>query len=496
MDASTPGTFGKYEIIGILGRGGTGEVVLARDSLGRKVAIKRPFPNPLADGLISFQVEARAATLDHPNIPAIYELGEQDGLPFIVMEYVEGESLDKIIKSGKPLDLILKLSIIEQVCSALGYAHKKGIIHCDIEPTNVIVRADGVAKIIDFGIAMTQTPDGNPRLTQTSQLIGTLHYLAPERLKGEAVDGRADIFSTGVMLYQLLTGHLLFAEGEVFHYYRIVNEVHSPLSTHINNYPPALDAILTRALAKNPEDRYATAEGFADSLEEVISDLKWSRASQMFDEAERLSTQGRLGPALERFKEATQLDPTNLQAGRLRTLLSEKLEAEGGSATTFIQRLSQVPLEVPPAPSLPRTPSPVSPSTAGFDTGEFTRKTSADESRAPTSAPAPANEAGREKGRSWGGSSGPGAFTEIFLGSPLKAEVRNPDGATLVGVFYATDRMQLPTLKKNAQYSRRRALLGRLHYGRCEVSIPSSHKLGKLETPSILRLEFRPDPKK
>jgi len=304
-----------------------GEVILAQDEdLGRRVAIKRPFKSAMEEGLARFQVEAKAATLRHPNIPAVYEMGVQDGLPFIAMEFVEGEPLDKIIASGRPLDLISKLRIIEQVCSALGHAHEKGIIHRDIKPANVIVQPDGVAKIIDFGIAKIQNLEMTSGLTQTSQIIGSLHYIAPERFKGELVDGRADIFSAGVMLYLLLTGNLPFGGSEATASYKIVNEAHTGLGTHIHNYPPALDAIMDQALAKSPFDRYATAEDFADALHDVIEDLKKNRIFQLFDDAERLATESRYAPALELLDEAMKLDPANTQVRKLRKLVREHQE--------------------------------------------------------------------------------------------------------------------------------------------------------------------------
>ena len=327
MDKVSAGKIGKYEIIKVLGRGGMGEVILAQDEvLGRRVAIKRPFKSALEEGLARFQLEARAATLRHPNIPAVYEMGEEDGLPFIVMEFVEGEPLDKIINSGRHIDLIEKLSIIEQVCSALGYAHEKGIIHRDIKPANVIVQPDGVAKIIDFGIAKIQDPGGNAALTQTSQILGSLYYIAPERFKGEASDGRVDIFSAGVMLFKLLTGKEPFTGGEATASYKIVNEAHSPLGAYLQDYPPALDGILEKSLAKNPDDRYLAAEDFADALHEVIEDLKKSRVFQLFDDAERLAAESRYTPALELLDEAIKLDPANTQARKLRKLVREHQE--------------------------------------------------------------------------------------------------------------------------------------------------------------------------
>jgi serine/threonine protein kinase len=306
-----------------------GEVLLAEDEdLGRRVAIKRPFKSAMDEGLARFQVEAKAAVLKHPNIPAVYEMGEQDGLPYIAMEYVEGEPLDKIIASGRPLDLILKLNIIRQVCLALGHAHEKGIIHRDIKPANVIVQPDGVAKIIDFGIAKLQNLDVTQGLTQTQQIIGSLHYIAPERFRGETIDGRADIFSAGVMLYLLLTGHLPFGGSEVTASYKIVNEAHSSLKEHIHDYPEALDGILDRALAKNPYDRYSTAEDFAEALDEIIEELKKSRVGVLFDDAERLAAESRYAPALELLDEAIRLDPNNTQVKKLRKLLREHQERQ------------------------------------------------------------------------------------------------------------------------------------------------------------------------
>src|ERR1700678_1616243 len=328
MDATSAGMIGKYQVIRVLGRGGMGEVVLAQDDLGRRVAIKKPFKSAMEDGLARFKLEARASTLSHPNIPVVYEMGMQDGLPFIAMEFVEGEPLDKLIASGRPLDLITKLSIIEQVCAGLGHAHQKGIIHRDIKPANVILQPNGVAKIIDFGIAKIQNLEQTSGLTQTSQIIGSLHYIAPERFKGEAIDGRVDLFSAGVMLYLLLTGHLPFAGGEATASYRIVNEAHTKLGQHIHDYPPALDAIIDQALAKDPQDRYATAEDFADALHEVIEDLKKSRVFQLFDDAERLTTESRFAPALELLDEALKLDPANTQARKLRKLVREHQERQ------------------------------------------------------------------------------------------------------------------------------------------------------------------------
>jgi serine/threonine-protein kinase len=327
MDTTIRGKNGTYHIIKPLRSGGMGEVLLARDEMDRRVAIKRPFASALADSLARFELEGKAATLEHPNIAKIYETGIQsDGRPYLAMEFVDGKELKDIIDSGEPLDLLVKLSIIEQVCAGLGYAHQKGFIHRDIKPGNVMVQPNGMAKIIDFGIAKMVDLDRTTELTQTSQVIGSLHYIAPERFKNEAMDGRADVFSTGVMLYLLLTGKLPFAGGEVTAAYQIVNEAPTTLAVHIRDYPPALDDIMDQALAKNPEQRFATAEDFGDALHEVIEGLKKTRVFRLFDDAERLTMETRYEPALELLDEAIKLDPSNTQVRKLRKMVREHQE--------------------------------------------------------------------------------------------------------------------------------------------------------------------------
>jgi eukaryotic-like serine/threonine-protein kinase len=328
MERVSLGKIGRYEIIKVLGRGGMGEVILAQDeNLGRRVAIKRPFKSAVAEGLARFQVEAKAATLRHPNIPAVYEMGVHEDLPFIAMEFVEGETLEKIIETRRnELDLITKLRIMEQVCSALGYAHENGVVHRDIKPANIIVQPDGVAKIIDFGIAKVQDETTGSDLTKPSQLIGSLHYIAPERFLGGATDGRVDIFSVGVTLFKLLTGKEPFTGGEATASFKIMNEAHASLAAFMHDYPPVLDEILAKSLAKNPDDRYQTGEDFADALHEVIEDLKRTRVTELFSDAERLTTERRFAPALELLDEAIKLDPSNTQARKLRKFVREHQE--------------------------------------------------------------------------------------------------------------------------------------------------------------------------
>ena len=331
MEATTENTarkkIGKYEITGVLGRGGMGVVYRAEDRrIGRQVAIKT-----LTEGfsgqpemLERFYREAQAGILQHPNIVIVYDLGDEDGMPFIVMEYVDGDPLDKIIASGRQMHLADKLSIIEQVCAALGYAHQRGVIHRDIKPANVIVQPDGHAKIVDFGIARVQTSK-ETGLTRTGNVIGTVHYIAPERLKGQPFDGRSDIFATGVMLYLLLAGQLPFTGEDMTVLQKLVNEPAPPLKTYLANYPPALDDILDRALAKDPAQRYATAEEFAADLHALGEQLKKGQISELFDDAERLATEQQFGRAREVLLQLVRIDPQHTGARQLLGVVQQNM---------------------------------------------------------------------------------------------------------------------------------------------------------------------------
>ncbi len=329
MDATVKKKIGKYEITGILGRGGMGVVYRAEDRrIGRLVAIKT-----LTEGfsgqpemLERFYREAQAGILQHPNIVIVYDLGDEDGVPFIVMEYVEGEPLDKLISSGRQLPLIEKISIIEQVCAALGYAHQRGVIHRDIKPANVIVQPDGHAKIVDFGIARVQSSKAETGLTRTGNVIGTIHYIAPERLKGQPFDGRSDIFSTGVMLYLLLAGQLPFTGEDMAVLQKLVNDPAPPLRTYLASYPPVLDSILDRALAKNPAHRYATAEEFAADLHALGEELKRGQITELFNDAERLATDQQFGRAREILLQLVRIDPQHTGARKLLGVVQQNLE--------------------------------------------------------------------------------------------------------------------------------------------------------------------------
>jgi serine/threonine protein kinase len=207
MTEHMPTKIGKYEVVGLLGRGGMGAVYKARDPvINRLVAIK-VLTSGIADDpelLKRFYREAETAgNLHHPNIVTIYDLGQQDGSLYLVMEYIDGMSLERLARSGRELSLTERISIMMDVCHGLDHAHQRGVVHRDIKPANVMVLKDGSAKIVDFGIAHIGS-GGN--LTNTGMVLGTLSSMAREQVIGEKVDSRSDIFSTGVVLYQLITG--------------------------------------------------------------------------------------------------------------------------------------------------------------------------------------------------------------------------------------------------------------------------------------------------
>ncbi len=326
---------GKYDVIDLLGRGGMGLVYRAFDrQLNREVAIKTVTEGFTGDQEMLqrfYREAAKTGALKHPNIVIVYDLGEQDGFPYIVMEYLSGDPLDKIIQSTQLQPLAYKLKIIEQVCYALGYAHRNDVIHRDVKPANVIVQPDGVVKLLDFGIARQEKTDGH--LTRTGHVVGTLHYMAPERLKNEAFDGRSDIFSVGIMMFQLLTGDLPFA-GDYNIVQKILNEKYPPLRQFLHDYPPALDGILDRSLAKNPNDRYSTADEMAAEVSSLAHELKKEQVAEWIDRAERLVQQEQFTTARDVLLQLLKVDSQHTRARQLIAQVQQNL--------TLRQRAEQI----------------------------------------------------------------------------------------------------------------------------------------------------------
>ena len=306
---------GRYRITGELGRGGMGIVYQGEDRLiGRRVAIKT-LTEVTPELRERFYLEARSGILSHPNIVTVYELGEHEGSPFIAMEFIEGDSLEKLLREQKRLSLLEALSIVEQICAGLGYAHGHGVVHRDVKPANILIRPDGRVTIVDFGIA--RLADQTKQLTKTDTLLGTFHYIAPERLKGEASDGKADIWSVGVMLYEMLTGELPFKGRDVSALYRVIHEPYVPLAEHIQDMPDDLSHVLDKALAKQLNARYATAEEMAFDLHVLAQGLKRDRVGSLLETARRLTDQSQFASARTVLLQAQRIDPANTDAKSL-----------------------------------------------------------------------------------------------------------------------------------------------------------------------------------
>lgn len=265
---------GKYKIVELVGEGAMGVVYRGRDTvLDRSVAIK-VMNESIArqdDLRRRFLHEAQAAaSLQHPNVVTIFDLGDADGHLFIAMEFVEGIDLEKLMESGQLLSLQAKLDIMIDVLTGLSFAHKRGIIHRDIKPANIRVTGDGRAKIMDFGVAHLSSSS----MTTTGSLLGTPSYMAPEQITEGKTTEQTDIFAVGGVLYQLLTNMKPF-EGPTLQnlFFRIITEDPKPVSSLMPNLPRSLDAIVQKAMAKDPKDRYANALVMANELSAVRAKL-------------------------------------------------------------------------------------------------------------------------------------------------------------------------------------------------------------------------------
>ncbi|HEV8215993.1 MAG TPA: serine/threonine-protein kinase, partial [Gemmatimonadaceae bacterium] len=277
---------GPYEIVAPLGAGGMGEVYRARDTrLDRTVAIKVLTASLASDpGLRDrFDREARViSSLNHPHICSLFDVGHQDGVDFLVLEYLEGETVAERVAGRGRLDPDAALKVAIDICDALDKAHRSGVVHRDLKPANVMLTKAG-AKLLDFGLAKRATPvvatDGlsmlpttPPNLTAQGTILGTFQYMAPEQIEGLEADARTDIFAFGALLFEMLTGRKAF-EGKTRASLlgAILKDEASPVSRLQPVAPPALDRIIATCLAKDPDDRYQTAR-------DLLRDLKWVAA--------------------------------------------------------------------------------------------------------------------------------------------------------------------------------------------------------------------------
>jgi tRNA A-37 threonylcarbamoyl transferase component Bud32 len=273
----TPTKLGRYEIVDEIGKGAMGIVYLARDPLiGRLVALKTfrigysVKDQEMEQFRIRFMREAQSAgILTHPNIVTIHDVVEasEEGLAFIAMEYVRGTNLKLMLQAEQPLTLTAALDVVSQVGDALDYAHANRVIHRDVKPANILITQDARVKITDFGIARLDSSN----LTQEGQLLGTPNYMAPEQIQGKEVDHRADLFSLGVVLYEMLTRHKPFqGENLTVVSHRIVYDQFTPPREYARDLPPGLERVLSRALEKDPGRRYQQAKEMVEDLRRVV----------------------------------------------------------------------------------------------------------------------------------------------------------------------------------------------------------------------------------
>ena len=312
-------TISHYRLINQLGAGGMGEVLAEDTRLGRRVAIKFLPQESTADEQAKKRLvrEARAAAkLDHPNICAIHEVDEEDGRSFIVMQYLEGETLAKLIQR-KPVELCESLDIAVQIAGALAEAHSRGIVHRDIKPQNVMITARGQVKVLDFGLAkivlqksLTDTAAQTERLlTEPGMIIGTVPYMSPEQVQGETLDERSDIFSFGAVMYEMLSRHQPFAaENAATTISTILTKEPPPLARYSREVPGELERIVSKALRKDREQRYQTAKDLLIDLKslrhhlEFEAEMERSEGSLSSDGAMNVARVGQISVATEKDK--------------------------------------------------------------------------------------------------------------------------------------------------------------------------------------------------
>src|SRR6266851_2979860 len=304
----TPEKIGKYEISEKIGTGGFGAVYKGRDPfIKRTVAVKTCQLNDDEIKSRFFREAELAGNLHHRNVTTIYDFGVEEGVPYIVQEFLTGEDLDKIIKRSDKMPVARKIEILMAISDGLGYAHQHSIIHRDIKPSNIRVLADGSVKIMDFGIAKSLETESS--LTQTGITLGTSAYLAPEQIRGEPLDQRTDMFALGILSYELLSYRKPF-RGEHLStvLYKILNENPEPLETANPEVPGALSAVVARAMEKSIDHRYPDMQAFRQDLQAVYREI--SGISSRFITEPRFAQSGDRPTRTEIDPDATIVTPS------------------------------------------------------------------------------------------------------------------------------------------------------------------------------------------
>src|SRR5215207_4606348 len=301
---------GRYRITRKLGAGGMANVYLAVDEeLGRRVAIKTLNERHANDEQFveRFRREAKnAAGLSHPNVVSVYDRGEAEGTYYIAMEYVEGRTLKDLIVTRGPSPIPVAIDYTLQILQALRFAHRGGLVHRDIKPHNVIVDSDGRVKVMDFGIARAGAAS---QMTEAGSIIGTAQYLSPEQARGAPVDQTSDLYSTGIVLYELLTGSVPFTgETPVEIAMKHLSQAPVPPSAHRPEVPRDLDYVVLRALAKDPADRYHSAEEMDSDLERIGRGIGVS--AETAEAATSVLSRTEVGEAATTIRPASPASPT------------------------------------------------------------------------------------------------------------------------------------------------------------------------------------------
>jgi eukaryotic-like serine/threonine-protein kinase len=326
---------GRYKVLGVIGQGGMGIVYRALDpNMAREVAIKMPHGEK--ELLEHFQREVRAtASFQHKNIVTVHTVDDFEGFPYMVMEYLDGQSMAEAISSGRVLNLAEKLSLIIQVCDGLQYAHELGVIHRDIKPANIYILKDRfkdkdlIAKILDFGIARVGVDSS---LTRTGEIRGSVAYMSPEQISGRKLDSRTDVYSTGVVLFQFLTGEVPYKSSNPnTAFLKILNDPIPSLGTCIRDFPIGLDQIISRAMAKNIDERYQTAEEFSFDLSRLLETIKRGMMQQFLEQAKAAALRKELEAARQYLLEILKLDRHHAQASELLQAVRKELQKQQSS---------------------------------------------------------------------------------------------------------------------------------------------------------------------
>ena len=392
-------SLGKYEIRGTLGRGAMGVVYDGWDPvIARRVAIKTvPLPeNPdpeTAEEIARFKREAQAAgRLTHPNIVGIYDYGETSNLAYIVMEFVDGPSLKNLLDKQERFPTETIGRVMADVLGGLQFSHERGVVHRDIKPANVMLTSDGRAKIADFGIARIEASS----MTQAGTMLGTPAYMSPEQFMGQVVDARTDVYSAGVMLYQLLTGERPFDGGLTAIMHKVLNTEPPPPSELAVTSPASLDAVVKRAMAKRPDDRFPSAAAFAEALRAALAEAPAKPAEAPDAESTMLARPGAKPAAAPPPRPAAEPAPAR---SRLQLFLGVAVAAVVIAAGGAFVLLRPAPTPTPPPAKLAEaTPAPTpapAPAPAVQPTAEAPAKPAAEATPppAPPSAPTPAPRA-------------------------------------------------------------------------------------------------------